>query len=258
MYSDDTLKEMAQNKRKWSSAANDLFLRFIDRNYKTDAASEYARHGFSRRVQALVHLTDRVFSIIPPNSQKSPSKEVRHDAEAFVQSFLVNVYGAIDNMARIWCVETDLRNLKGVPIADGMIGFGPKNIRVRESVPDDLRDYLVKCDPWFGYLENYRHAVAHRIPVYIPPAALNDKDAEEYRRIEDEIGKAIRERDFELWGELMAKQRALGTFKPVMMHSYGENARPVTVHAQMICDTATVVEIGEHLLKVLPNGKCAT
>lgn len=196
---------------------------------------------------------DRLFVIIPPNSEKSPTKETRHDAEAFVQSFLVNVYGAIDNMARIWCIETDLRNAKGVPISDGMIGFGPKNIRVRESLPADMGSYLIKCDPWFGYLENYRHAVAHRIPVYIPPAMLNEQDAEEYRRIEVEIGNAIKEYNFELWDELMAKQKALGTFKPVMTHSYGEKARPVTIHGQLICDIATVAEIGERLLAALPK-----
>lgn len=78
------------------------------------------------------------------------------------------------------------------------------------------------------------------------------QDVEEYRRLEDEIVKAIGVRNFELWGELIAKQRALGTFKPVMMHSYGEKARPVIIHGQMICDLATVVEIGDYLLKALP------
>lgn len=253
MYSEDSLKEISDGKNKWLASANDLFLRFLDRNYKTNAASEYATHGLSRRIQALVHLTGRVFAIIPPDSKKSPTKEVRHDAEAFVQSFLVNVYGAIDNMARIWCLETDLRNAKDAPISDGMIGFGPRNLRVRESLPEELRDYLIKCDPWFEYLANYRHAVAHRIPVYIPPATLNDQDAVEYRRLERKIGKAIRARNFDLWGELMAQQRALGTFKPVMIHSYGEKARPITIHGQMICDVATVVEIGDNLLKALPN-----
>ncbi|MER9772021.1 hypothetical protein [Mesorhizobium sp. M0220] len=253
MYHDSSLIDLSESRIKWTSSANDLLILFIDRRYKTNSASEYTRHGLSRRIQALVHSTDRVFATISPSSEESPTEEIRHDAEAFIQSFLVNVYGAIDNMARIWCVETDLRNAKGVPISDGMIGFGPKNVRVRESLPDELREYLINCDPWFAYLENYRHAVAHRIPVYIPPGTLTDQEAEEYRHIEDEIGKAVRERNLELNGKLTAEQKALGTFKPLMMHSYGENARPVMIHGQMISDLATVVEIGEYLLKALPN-----
>lgn len=253
MYSADTLKELADKNQQWSSAANDLLIFFMDRNYKTASASEYARHGLSRRIQALLHLTNRVFSLIPPSSEKSPDTDVRHDAEAFVQSFLVNVYGAIDNMARIWCLETDLRNENGAPIADRMIGFGPKNSLVRDSLPKELRDYLVSCNLWFKYLENFRHAVAHRIPIYIPPATLNEKETEDYKRIEDDICKAMRDKDFELCGALMAKQKALGIFKPVMMHSFGENARPVTIHGQMICDIATVTEIGQKLVKILPT-----
>lgn len=53
------------------------------------------------------------------------------------------------------------------------------------------------------------------------------------------------------WHEVQAAQRKLGVFQPVMMHSYGEGARPVWFHGQMICDFATVIEIAEHVVRDL-------
>jgi len=97
-------------------------------------------------------------------------------------------------------------------------------------------------------LEDYRHALAHRVPLYIPPKQLNNEDADEWNRLENELSEAIRRRDFKGWDKIFAKQAALGTFEPIMMHSYGEGARPVFFHSQMVCDLATVVEIGEKML----------
>jgi len=50
------------------------------------------------------------------------------------------------------------------------------------------------------------------------------------------------------WHEVQTAQRKLGVFQPVMIHSYGEGARPVWFHGQVICDLATVVEIAEHIV----------
>ncbi|GLQ82024.1 hypothetical protein GCM10007881_55450 [Mesorhizobium huakuii] len=173
------------------------------------------------------------------------------DATAFIHSFLVSAYGGLDNLARIWCLEADVKNEKGKPVSDGRIGLGPKNTIVRESLSTELQDYLRSADPWFEYLQNYRHAVAHRIPVYIPPKTLSDEDAKEWRRIEEEIVGALKARSFDEYDALFSTQKALGRFQPVMMHSFGERARPVWLHGQMLCDFSTVIEIGENLLKEL-------
>jgi hypothetical protein len=48
-------------------------------------------------------------------------------------------------------------------------GLRPKNEIVMASLDVDVRKYLNSMDRWFEYLENYRHALAHQIPLYIPP-----------------------------------------------------------------------------------------
>lgn len=253
LYSEETLREIDEKKTKWLASADALILSYLRRKYGTEGAYEYSRHGLSRRIGALQHTLERTFSILPPDIRGFADKYARKDAEAFVQCFLVNVYGALDNIARIWCIETNVRSAKGDPIPDGMIGFGPKNTLVRKSLPENIRVYLEGCDSWFRYLESYRHAVAHRIPVYIPPSVLNDKEAAEFDRIESAIVQANKVGDFVRWSKLIDEQKTLGRFAPVIMHSFGESARPVALHAQMIADIATVVEIGEYVVNALPE-----
>lgn len=252
-YSEETIGQFAEAYEKWIPRQEQLMTDYMTRAYRGERASEYARHGLSRRLQSLRHGIDRMFQLIPPESDEPPSRDQLMDATAFIHSFLVSVYGGLDNVARIWCWEAEVKNGRGKPLADGQIGLGPKHITVRESLSNELRDYLKSADPWFEYLANYRHAVAHRIPVYIPPKTLSDEEGNEWRKLEEGIARAAKARNFDEYDGLFSAQRALGRFEPVMTHSFGENARPVCLHGQMLCDFSTVIEIGEHLLKEL-NG----
>jgi hypothetical protein len=146
-------------------------------------------------------------------------------------------------------METNLRKPNGSPLAPKSIGLTPSHIRVRHTLSNEFQNYLTENDAWFGHLENYRHALAHRIPLYIPPRQLDDQDAAEYRRLEQAIADAIG--DIRRYEELRGQQNRLGRFNPVIMHSYGERANPVLVHPQMICDFSTVIEIGEYMLREL-------
>lgn len=107
--------------------------------------------------------------------------------------------------------------------------------------------YLARVSDWFDYLENYRNALAHRIPLYIPPKQINQAEMDETQRLNDEIALAYRERRIHDLAGIRARQAALGHFEPVIMHSYGEGARPIRFHVQMLADYATVVEFAENV-----------
>jgi hypothetical protein len=41
---------------------------------------------------------------------------------------------------------------------------------------------------WYTeYSKNYRDALAHRIPLYVPPSALNKEEQEEYMLLEKQL-----------------------------------------------------------------------
>jgi hypothetical protein len=70
--------------------------------YKTQDGKRYATHGFSRRFNTMHHCVERVFEIIPPEQEDKPSDAILYDATVFIQSFVMNSFGALDNLAWIW------------------------------------------------------------------------------------------------------------------------------------------------------------
>jgi hypothetical protein len=124
------------------------------------------------------------------------------------------------------------------------VGLGKKCKIVRRSLPTDLRKHLKTLDPWFDHLENFRHALAHRIPLYIPPCAITKQDLPAYRLLEKQIAKASRRGNHARYEQLRVRQQALTKYQPEMMHSAADNSRRVIFHPQLLSDFKTVCELG--------------
>ena len=83
----------------------------------------------------------------------------------------------------------------------------------------------MKIHQWFGYLENYRHALAHRIPLYIAPFIITPINGAAFKSLEAAKATALPQRNFALYDELDGQQTSLGKFVPAMTHSlYAEEA----------------------------------
>lgn len=225
-------------------------LRFAGREYRTERGNEFGKHGVGRRLSTLGHCLNRVFEVIPPDVER-PAREAVLDATAFLQAFVINVFGLIDNLAHLWAHESGVTREGGRPFAPLGIGLTRKQADFRRTLPEDLQAHLAEHDDWFGYLENYRHSLAHRIPLYIPPFGLTQVDADEFQRLNDAKLAALRAMDTNLWEQLDQQQKQLGVFQPMMMHSFGEQAQPIVLHPQMICDLLTVNQLAGRMLAAL-------
>jgi hypothetical protein len=246
-YSTEELEEIFEALATWNERLEKLVTAVLIREYKNIRSKEYAIHGFSRRLHTLQHCLDRTFSCVPPQAE-SPTRSELQDATAFIQAFVLNVYGAIDNLAHIWCFEAGVKDKIGRELDPKFIGLTPKNKIIRSSLPSPFKEKMNERDTWFKYLINYRHALAHRIPLYIIPRILNNEDGKQYENIEKLKFAAATARDWITYNDLDAKQDRVGTFAPYILHSLEEDAAPMRFHPQMVCDMATVVEIGEELL----------
>jgi hypothetical protein len=149
----------------------DLRERYLIRNYWNDRAKEHALHGFARRLGTLVRCIDRVFEILPPDREDIPSRDEVVDATINIQAFVLNIFGCLDNLAWIWVCETDVRSKDGSELAPEEIGLGKGNKQVRRSFLPPFRSYLDSLESWFTHIKEFRDALAHRIPLYIPPSS---------------------------------------------------------------------------------------
>src|SRR5262249_1200937 len=171
----DQLEQFTEEYSKIKAKYNQLLLRYTSVQFKNPDAYEYVRHGFLRRIKTLQRCVQNVYTICPPGRTDRPSSDELADLDINLQSFVFNVFGCIDNLAWIWVKEKQLKNKDGKPLGGQSVGLmSEKNNKiVRGSFSPDFQDYLNRAQGWYKNLENFRHTLAHRIPLYVPPFSLN-------------------------------------------------------------------------------------
>lgn len=224
---------------------------FLSRTYRTEKAREYAEHGFSRRVGTLVRCLENIFGELPPEQSEVPSREARKDAEINIQSYVFNMFGALENLAWIWVEEKGVVKANGRPLHRSNVGLGSRCERVRASFTEPFQEKLTEFQNWFDHIEDFRHSLAHRIPLYIPPHMVSAENTDEYRRLEREMQEATRTPDLGRHAELEREQNELMEFKAVMTHSFSEQSPIAFFHAQTLADAATLHEIAMGILAEL-------
>lgn len=228
---------------------DDLKTRYLTKRFEIEQAREFANHGFCRRLGILVHCIDGVFKALPPDLDRRPERGQILDATVCLQAFVLNVYGCIDNLAWIWVLEKKIKRDDGTPLPKSWVGFGTNNSEVLKSLSEIFREYLGERRPWLNYIVDFRHALAHRIPLYIPPYVVPTDKIDKYNDLEVRIAKETADKNYEEADNLSGEQELLTSFTPIITHSFSEKAPSVNFHQQMLVDFFTVEEFAQKLLE---------
>jgi hypothetical protein len=189
-FSQQALNNMSETRNAIGGKYESLLMKYVMLPLKDVTAKEYATQGFPRRLGVMAHCIHNVFTILPPEKEEIPSKTQLFDATVNIQAFLVNVFGCIDNLARIWVHERPVKTARGKPLPKGEIGLAIHNTRVRTSFSQAFQGYLKSLDEWLTFIGSFRHALAHRIPLYIPPYAIRREDEAAYKEFEKQMVEA--------------------------------------------------------------------
>jgi len=250
-FTDEQLESWWSSCRAVPEKVQTLSGQFITYPYREQRAREYAVQGFSRRFSTLGQCIQNVFELMPPERTENPSYDERQNATINIQAFLFNAFGCVDNLAWILFHEKALKRPDGKEIGRKFIGLGSNNTLFRSVVSAEFSAYLATRDHWFAYLEDYRHALAHRIPIYIPPYTITEAERADHDRLEHEKAHALSIGDFERAGQLDDEQDALGTFTPIMDHSPVESPGSIAFHRAMLVDFHTIEEMALQVLEEL-------
>jgi hypothetical protein len=251
IFSQDDLEKLQMEYLAVDGKCQKLLLSYVARNFNNARAQEYARQGFSRRLKTLVRCIHKTFEVLPLDRIEIPTKEELSDAAINIQAFIINVFGCTDNLAWVWLWEKNLTQNDGSPIPNGWVGLREKNELVRGSFSPGFQAYLEGLNGWFENLENFRHALAHRIPLYIPPYVVPEDKLPAYQELGERMTEALNRQDIAEHERLSTEQEALAAFKPFMTHSFEEEAKYVVFHAQLLADFNTIDELGKKLLEEL-------
>jgi len=249
MYSRKTLDALYAEQATIAVKLRALQNKYIRRTYKTVHGKEFATHGLLRRLATLVRCIENIFRILPPEHADLPTPDQRIDATISLQAFIINIFGCADNLAWIWVHENRLE------LNRTQVGLRAVNSQVRQSFSAEFQNILDDLDPWFRHLENFRHALAHRIPLYIPPYVVREENARAYHDLEVRIAECAVNHTNSEWDRLVEMQNALTEFRPVFTHSFEEESPKSALHPQVLADFNTIDQLGTKIYEELERAR---
>jgi hypothetical protein len=250
-FTSEQVAEFAAERAAIEQKYYELLGAYAAHGYRNSRAREFAMQGFCRRLKTLMRCVRIVFDKLPPDRDDLPSEDDRTDGAIALQAFVFNLFGSIDNLAWIWVLEKSVTKADGSNLSPSKIGLGPKNVEVRASLPVAFRVRLEALRPWFENLENYRHALAHRIPLYIPPYVVRKSDELAYRDLIKRLDDAFDRDDRADYERLLSDQEKLVQFSPYIAHSFEERSMPIAFHPQLLADFNTLVEIADGMKRAI-------
>lgn len=216
---------------------------------------EHLAHGVGRRVSVIRKALQNVFSLFPPDQAQPLDMETVADVQINLHAFVMNLYGLFDNLGWAFVLKHGLDKV----ILDRLGKLDRKGVglfakQTQRRLPKPILDYITSptMQRWHTeYAKDFRDALAHRIPPYVPPAIFTPDEGRQFNELEDEKLRCILEHRWERLEEVWAEQRSLGKPGFTFVHAYTEEApaRHVYLHPQMICDGLAVVEFGELFLQ---------
>jgi hypothetical protein len=151
-FSDDKLKQLKADQAAIPARRDELLAAFLKRTYQVPRAKEFADHGLARRIQIMTACIEHVFESVPPERTDRPSMDDLKYAVVFIQAFVFNAFGCLDNLAWIWVCETELTKDDGSAIPNTKVGLSKSCKVVRRSFPVALQAHLKSLDTWFKHL----------------------------------------------------------------------------------------------------------
>lgn len=221
-FSKEAIADLEKSRSEIPHKYKKLVESYVTLPLKNARAREFATQGLPRRLKIMHLCIESVFIYLKPDEDKIPHFDVLLEVTMNLQAFVFNTFGSLDNIASIWIFEKDVKGDDGKPLPRSRIGLAPENTQVRQSLSKDLQEYLATLDEWFKVLQDFRHALAHRIPLYIPPYVVSEEKLAEYKAFETK--KSVT-KDADEYQSLTIEQMKLAKFAPWMQHSYEEGSR---------------------------------
>lgn len=211
-------------------------------------ARDHLVQGAARRIGVLDAAMETIFRLFPLSTSRPLASDTLATVQINLHAFLMNLFGVFENWGWAFVLRHNLLASVG-----GRQGVGLFSARTQQHLGPELREHLTSqgMETWHAeYLKNYRDALAHRIPPYVPPTEFTKEEGEQYQRLEDEKQLCLEAGDLKRLDEVNAQQAKLGRPSWRFLHAFSEDKppRPVLLHAQVVTDALTVVDCGRVFL----------
>ncbi len=244
-YLEEDLQKMRERYFELEEQHKDQLVGVTNLKFQTPKGDEFAKHGFLRRCKMMWRCIENTFDAIPPEPNMRPGDDEIQDATIFLQCFIFHVFGACDDLAWILVHEKEITKPCGAELPASWIGLRKSNKAVREKLIAEMIGVLDGLEVWFDHVEEFRHSLAHRIPLYIPPYFVPRDREDDYHRLGDASFAALLGGNIDEHVRLQKEQEALTFFRPWFSHSHSEGSPHMVMHPQLLADFGAVLELGK-------------
>ena len=250
-YTEETLKDIEAEYTRVTSGLRRLvetLLVYFSCSLTDERSEEFLKHGVCRRLQVMERCIHSIYTIFPPDRKKPLGRDELSDVQINLHAFVINLFGILDNLAWVFVLEHDLEKEIG-----GRKRIGLFIEATQERLPKAIQDYLnmENTKTWYkDYVQNYRDALAHRIPLYVPPFMLSKENGERWKELDARIAQCMKNLKFELLNELQSERDSLGVACDMFSHSFSEiESKTIYIHSQLLVDGSTILELSEVYVK---------
>jgi len=242
-YSAELIQDLHREKSITLSSFKKQYLelfQLLGPKLRSQKAIEYLNQGVLRRMKLVRRCVERIFEIFPPEREELLSSDELNDIDIHLHAFIIHISGILDNLAWVIVHERSLESAIGDRMKVGL--FKPET---QVHLSPEFRAYLQspKTRKWHNrYAKNFRDALAHRIPLYLPPSTILSSDADRYQSLECQKMTALIHGDIEGSDKLGKEADSLQNVCDFFVHSFLEKSARIMLHPQLLVDCKTLVE----------------
>ena len=129
--------------------------------------------------------------------------------------------------------------------------FSRQFLKALRAIEPELAKKVDQAAPWQKYFSSLRDPVAHRIPLYAPPALLTKEDSRLYSETDDAAKEAFSRQDFGRANELITKLDRIGLYVPYLAHDWHSEGGHRAMYPQILDDLTQMLELIDAVSLVL-------
>ena len=178
-----------------SYAVREVFINAVEFSQKFNGteAEIQLKFGVGRRTKFIWLSLQRLISLIPlDRNEPLPNVDV-DEVERDLNVIYINIRGTLDNLA--WCLVDLFGDEKTRDLPPIKVNLFDRSFLDRMSLCE-VAEFVKDFDEWNNNLSKLRDPAAHRIPLTVPPAVLDEAAEKEYALLWANHQKALNEAEF--------------------------------------------------------------
>jgi hypothetical protein len=218
------------------------------------------KFGVARRTKFIWLSLRSLYSLIQPDRKNPLPHDQVEQAAQDINVIYINIRGTLDNLAWFLLPLVGGKDATRLPPSRVSLFSGAFLSSLNSPA---VSEFMFGFRDWNRELSQKRDPAAHRIPLSVPPALLNEVEAKEFHELYEQHARAIEqvaraigqnsETDeiFDQPKEVFRRMERLGTFLPVFTHHPADRA--TAIYPTIPQDIGVLVKICNGILKVAGN-----